>query len=148
MNARKWLNCRLTSLQEKLRAKSHRVSLPVISRLLRKNGYRLHSNVKADEGKCPADRDAQFAYLQKQRQQFLRSGQPIVSVDTKKKELIGNFKNAGQIWCRQGERVNVHDFPSQSEGRAVPYGIYDLTHNRGTVSIGDSAQRNPPKGFS
>lgn len=139
MNARKWLNCRLTSLQEKLRAKSHRVSLPVISRLLRKNGYRLHSNVKADEGKCPADRDAQFAYLQKQRQQFLRSGQPIVSVDTKKKELIGNFKNAGQIWCRQGERVNVHDFPSQSEGRAVPYGIYDLTHNRGTVYVGQSA---------
>ncbi len=81
----------------------------------------------------------QFDYIAQQRQAFADAGLPMVSVDTKKKELIGNFKNAGRSWSQEAEAVNVHDFRQQSLGRAVPYGIYDVTHNRGTVYVGSSA---------
>jgi hypothetical protein len=134
-----WLNVRLRSLRERLSAVGHRVSIPVISRLLRKRDFRLRVNTKQEEGASPAERDAQFVYLQAAREQFSSARQPVVSVDTKKKELIGNFKNAGRAWRKEAQRVNVHDFPSQAEGRAVPYGIYDLLHNQGSVYVGDSA---------
>ena len=139
MNTRKWLNCRLCDLQTRLIAKGHSVSLPVISRLLNKQDYRLRANIKAQEGASPQERDQQFAYLLCQRQQFSEAGQPVLSVDTKKKELVGDFKNNGRIWCQEAQRVNVHDFASQGGGKAVPYGLYDLTHNRGTVYVGQSA---------
>ena len=139
MNEDKWLNCRLQDLQTKLQEAASPVSLPVISRLLKARHYRLRVNHKDEEGVSPVDRDQQFLYLQQQREAFLAQGQPVISVDTKKKELVGNFKNAGRIWCEEAPRVNVHDFPSQGQGKAVPYGIYDVTHNRGTVYVGQSA---------
>ena len=139
MTSAKWLNCRLRDLQTRLRDKAHRASLPTLSRLLKKRAFRLRVNVKTREGTSPAERDVQFVYLQQTRAQFLAAGQPVVSVDTKKKELLGDFKNAGRIWCQQAEAVNVHDFPSDGVGRAVPYGIYDVAHNQATVYVGQSA---------
>ena len=139
MTSAKWLNCRLRDLQAKLLKKAHAVSLPVLSRLLKARDFRLRKNRKEREGTSPAQRDQQFLYLLQQRKDFQTAGQPVLSVDTKKKELVGNFKNPGQVWCQEAPCVNVHDFPSQSEGKAVPYGLYDLTHNRGTVYVGQSA---------
>jgi hypothetical protein len=139
MTSDKWLNCRLRDLQTKLHEKAHQVSLPVISRLLKQRDYRLRVNRKNDEGKSPQERDQQFVYLQQQREAFQADGQPVLSIDTKKKELVGNFKNAGRVWCQEALEVNVHDFPSQGQGKAVPYGLYDLTHNQGSVYVGQSA---------
>ena len=139
MSECKWLNCRLADLEERLDAQGHGVSRPVISRLLQAHDYNLHVNVKEVEGKSHPERDTQFQYIQAQRAHHLAAGNPCLSVDTKKKELIGNFKNAGQSWSTQAERVNVHDFPSDADGRAVPYGIYDQQHNCGTVYVGQSA---------
>jgi len=139
MNADKWLNCRLRDLQARLQEKAHSVSLPVVSRLLRQHDYRLRANLKSHEGKSPQQRDQQFRYLMEQREQFVQAGQPVLSVDTKKKELVGDFKNAGQVWCEAAEIVHVHDFPSQGVGKAVPYGLYDVTYNVGTVYVGQSA---------
>jgi hypothetical protein len=112
MSSDKWLNCRLRDIQARLCALKHSVSLPVLSRLLKNRDYLLRVNVKEHEGAIPADRDAQFVYLLEVRKQHQQAGQPVLSVDTKKKELVGNFKNAGQVWCTSAERVNVHDFPS------------------------------------
>ncbi len=139
MSERKWLNCRLADLEEKLDAHGHGVSCPVISRLLRAHKYDLHVNVKEVEGTPHPDRDSQFRYIQAQRARHLAAGHACLSLDTKKKELIGNFKNTGQSWGTQAERVNVHDFPSDAQGRAVPYGIYDQQHNCGTIYVGQSA---------
>jgi hypothetical protein len=139
MSKRMWLNCRLMDIQEHLDEQGHGVSLPVISRLLKKNDYSLKANVKRLEGKQHPDRDQQFEHIQDQRAEHQAEGQPVISVDTKKKELVGNFKNPGQIWCQVPELVDVHDFPSDAVGRAVPYGIYDLQYNQGTVYVGQSA---------
>ena len=139
MTTTKWLNCRLRDLQAALTSKTHRVSLSVLARLLKKRDYRLRSNVKRWEGKPPLERDRHFVYLHQQRETAQAAGQPVVSVDTKKKERVGDFKNAGQVWCQEAPAVNVHDFPRQGQGKAVPYGLYALTHNRGSVSVGQSA---------
>ena len=109
-------------------------------RLLKQRHYSLKSNRKRLEGGADhPDRDRQFEYIQAQKAVFQAKGGPVLSVDTKKKELIGNFKNAGQTWNQKASEVNVHDFPSQAEGRAVPYGIYEVSHNRGSLLLGDSA---------
>jgi hypothetical protein len=113
--------------------------LPVISRVLKENDYRLQANVKQQEGAAHPDRNRQFDYIHAQRSEHQAHQQPTLSVDTKKKELVGNFKNAGQIWSKTPERVNVHDFPNEALGRAVPYGLYDRQHNCGTVYVGQSA---------
>ena len=84
------------------------------------------------------DRDQQFRYIHRVRQHFLKAGYPVISVDAKNKELIGNFANKGRTWSQEPEQVNAHDFPSDALGRAVPYGIYDITHNQGTVYVGNS----------
>ncbi len=123
MSDEKRLNCRLRDIQQQLKAE-HLVSLPVIGRLLRKRGYRLRANHKELEGAQNPARDQQFRHIQEQRAAHQTEGQPCVSVDTKKKELVGNFKNAGTIWCQEAELVEVHDFRSQAVGRAVPYGVY------------------------
>jgi hypothetical protein len=100
----------------------------------------LHVKAKKAEARAAhADRNAQFAHIAAQRQAFAAAGLPIISVDTKKKALIGNVKNAGQAWSQAAEGVNVHAFPQAALGRAVPYGLYDLLHHRGTVSVGSSA---------
>jgi hypothetical protein len=135
----KWLNCRLRDLQARLAQAGHAVSLPVIRRLLYAAGYRLRANRKQREGAAHPDRAAQFAHIAAERATHLATAQPVVRVDTKKKELIGDFKNAGRTWGTHPEVVNVHDFPTDALGRAVPYGIYDLTRNAGWVMIGESA---------
>ena len=139
MSERKWLNCRLVDVQDRLGEQGHGVSLPVIGRLLKQNDYTLKANVKQTEGKAHPERDQQFEHIHAQRAAHQATGQPVISVDTKKKELVGDFKNPGRIWCQEPERVNVHDFPGDAVGRAVPYGIYDLQHNHGTVYVGQSA---------
>jgi hypothetical protein len=110
-----------------------------MSRLLRKHKYSLKVNVKKEAGADHADRNRQFEYIAAQKKAFLEAGLPVVSVDTKKKELVGNFKNSGQEWCQNPKRVNLHDFAQDAVGRAVPYGIYDVGHNLGFVCVGDSA---------
>lgn len=139
MSSRKWLNCRLADIRTRLVAHGHGVSEPVISRLLKQHDYSLKGNRKVLEGPQKPERDRQFQHIYAERAAHQARGQPALSVDTKKKELIGDFKNAGQVWCRDAETVNVHDFRSQASGRAAPYGIYDLQHNRGTVYVGQSA---------
>jgi hypothetical protein len=139
MGEDKWLNCRLVDIQQRLDALGHRVSKPVISRLLRAHNYRLRANVKQAAGKQHPERDRQFRYIREQRACYLAHNLPVISVDTKKKELIGNFKNAGQSWGQSAEVVDAHDFPHDALGRAVPYGIYDLRFNCGTVYVGQSA---------
>jgi Rhodopirellula transposase DDE domain len=139
MSTRKWLNARLRDIQARLVEVGHAISLPVISRLLKAHDYRLRVSRKDAEGTNSPERDCQFAYIQEQRDWHEQAGQPTVSIDTKKKELVGNFKNAGHVWCRHPEIVNTHDFPGDAEGRAVPYGVYDLQHNQAHVYVGQSA---------
>jgi Rhodopirellula transposase DDE domain len=136
MNEQKWVRDSLRQLRVKL---GGQVSHPTIGRLLRAMGYGLKGNRKQLTGARHPDRDTQFQHLEQQIERFRQAGWPIISVDTKKKELIGNFKNAGQRWCLAAEVVNAHDFEHEALGKAVPYGIYDLQHNRGTVYIGQSA---------
>jgi hypothetical protein len=136
MSEQKWVRDSLRRLQARL---DNEVSHTTIGRLLRVMGYGLKANRKQLTGPRHPDREAQFGYIQEQIKRFRQAGWPIISVDSKKKELIGNFKNAGQHWCQQAELVNEHDFKQDALGRATPYGIYDLQHNQGTVVVGQSA---------
>jgi hypothetical protein len=129
----------LRQLSRRLGEAGHAASPPTVGRLLRDRDYVPRVNSKQEAGADHPDRGEQFRYLEAQKQAFLSAGQPVISVDTKKKELIGNFTNAGQAWSQGAERVNVHDFRQEAVGRAVPYGIYDLRHNRGAVYVGESA---------
>jgi hypothetical protein len=135
----KWVRSSLRQLSRDLGATGHAISPPTVGRLLKERHYSLKANVKKEAGQDHPDRDKQFRYLEEQKQAFLAAGQPVISVDTKKKELIGNFANAGQAWCREAEAVNVHDFRQDALGRGVPYGIYDPRFNRGSVYVGASA---------
>src|SRR4029453_18513189 len=111
-----------------------------VGRLLKKHDYSLQVNAKQKEaGSQHPQRDRQFQYIEAQKQAFRTAGCPILSVDTKKKELIGNFRNAGQAWSQQPLQVNVHDFLADALGPAVPYGLYDLQRNQGAVYVGTSA---------
>ena len=140
MSERKWVRASLRHLSQRLGKAGHPASPPTVRRLLDDQGYRLHANTKQLEaGAAHPDRAQQFQYIAEQRQGFGAAGRPQISVDTKKKELIGRFKNAGRVWSQEAEVVNAHDFRQDALGRAVPYGIYDLTHNRGTVYVGQSA---------
>ena len=105
-------------------------------RLLGKAGFSLRVNVKRFTGPPHPDRDKQFRYLRREREAFQRAGDPVLSVDTKKKELVGEFKNDGRTWRRTAREVNAHDFPQDAQFRAAPYGIYDLTDNCGHVHVG------------
>ncbi len=139
MSDQKWVRSSLRTLSARLRATGHAVSPPTVGRLLKTLDYALHVNAKKLDARSDhPDRDAQFGHITDQRQAFTDVGLPIVSVDTKKKELIGAFKNAGRAWSKEAEVVNVHDFPSDAQGRAVPYGVYDVTRNCGTVYVGSS----------
>ena len=140
MRDRGWVRSSLRRLAARLLARGQVVSPPTVRRLLVGLGFGRHGNAKRLEARAQhPERDIQFAYITAQRQAFQAAGWPIISVDTKKKELVGNFKNAGRPWCRAATAVNVHDFPQDALGRAVPYGIYDVTRNRGTVYVGESA---------
>ena len=138
MGDQKWVRSSLRELSGRLEERGCAASPPTVGRLLKKQDYSLKVNVKKREGSAHPDRNRQFEYLEKQKQAFQKEGWPIISVDTKKKELIGNFKNGGQAWCREPEYVNVHDFPQDASARAVPYGIYEWLHNRGSVYVGTS----------
>lgn len=139
MSRAKWVRNSLHHLRRALEQGGYKVGRMTIRRLLKKQGYSLKANRKEYAGSPHPDRDRQFRYIRRVKRVFQTSGHPIISIDTKKKELIGNFKNPGQAWCRYAEEVNVHDFRHDAVGRAVPYGIYDLTHNEGLVVVGTSA---------
>jgi hypothetical protein len=140
MSAQKWTRRSLRQLSGRLAEAGCAVSHQTVGRLLGGLDYALQVNAKKREaGEGHPDRGAQFDYIAQQRQAFAAAGRPVISVDTKKKELIGNFRNGGRAWGRAPEVVNVHDFLSEAVGRAVPYGIYDVQHNRGTVVVGTSA---------
>ncbi len=131
--------CKSTrQLAETLASAGHRVSHTVVAELLDQAGYSLQAPAKTVEGRQHPDRDAQFRYLNEQVKAFLGAGQPVVSVDAKKKELVGAFKNGGREWQPKGqpERVNVHDFPDPRLGKAIPYGIYDIGRTTGWVNVG------------
>ncbi len=133
-----WTTRSLRNLVSELARKGHTVCPTVVGDLLRGMGYSLQANSKTREGSRHIDRDAQFQYINTQATVFLAANEPVISVDTKKKELVGNFKNNGREWRPKEtpELVNVHDFIDPKLGRAVPYGVYDITNNVGWVSVG------------
>jgi hypothetical protein len=138
--------CKSTQkLAQELQREGHPVCDRTVARLLKAAGYSLQANRKTREGAGHPDRNRQFEYINEQVLSFQRQDQPVVSVDTKKKELVGEFKNPGQEWEPAGQppRVKVHDFPDKQLGKAIPYGVYDLASNEGWVSVGidhDTAQ--------
>jgi len=134
----RWTCKSVRQLAQELQQGSHQVSHQLVSELLHELGYSLQANRKTVEGTEHPDRDAQFEYINRRVRLFLRRGDPVISVDTKKKELVGNFKNGGREWRPQGdpEKVRVHDFVIPELGRAIPYGVYDLGNNSGWVSVG------------
>ena len=125
-------------LANELTQAGHSVSPRTVASLLREDGYSLQANRKTREGGQHPDRNAQFEFLNAQVNRLLKRGQPAISVDTKKKELVGDFKNAGRQWRPQGqpEEVRVHDFQDKTLGKVVPYGVYDILNNQGWVSVG------------
>jgi hypothetical protein len=140
MSALRWTNQSTQSMAEELTRRGHPVSDKTVARCLLEMGYSLQLNRKTKEGRQHPDRDAQFRYINRQEAIFRASGDPLISVDTKKKELVGAFQNKGRTWRPQGQPypVNVHDFPSQAEGKAIPYGTYDVLQNRAVVNVGTS----------
>ena len=130
-----WTDKRLRHISKQLRRLGIRVSPNTVRRLLEELGYGLHANSKSISVSCE-HREQQFDYIAQQKERFLEDRLPIISVDTKKKELVGNFKNAGRLWSDRPRPVNDHDFRSQSQGVANPYGIYDPSLNRGTLFVG------------
>jgi hypothetical protein len=134
----RWTGKSTRELAQALTAQGHSVSDDTVGRLLNQQGYRLQRTAKTLEGARHADRDAQFRYLNEQARTQLAAGQPVVSVDTKKKELVGRFANGGREWQPTGEpeQVNVHDFPDPTLGKAIPYGAYDVGANSGWVGVG------------
>lgn len=135
---RKWKRKSLRQLSKQLEP-AHQVSPHTVGRLLDEQGYSLHVNHKELDERSSPDRNEQFEYIQAQIQAFLDHGWPIISVDTKKRELIGAFRNPGRVWCRQPTPVNIYDFRSQAKGIAIPYGIYDYMRDAGYINVGTSA---------
>ena len=134
----RWTCKSLRQLESELKKQGHIVSHTSIGDLLKNMGYSLQGNRKTLEGSSHPDRNAQFEYINKIAEEAISNGQPVISVDTKKKELVGQYKNGGKEWRPQGdpEKVNVYDFVDKELGRANPYGVYDLANNTGWVSVG------------
>jgi len=134
----RWTCKSVRKLADALNHKGHSVSHSTVAMLLDEMGYSLQANRKTTEGKQHPDRNAQFEYISKRVRSQQRKGQPVISVDTKKKEKVGDFKNGGQEWHAQGhpEKVRVYDFIDKKLGKVAPYGVYDLTKNNGWVSLG------------
>jgi len=145
MSLLKWTAKSTRTIAAELSRRGQPVSAVTVARCLRDMGYSLQANVKTLEGRQHPDRDAQFRHINAQVKAFVRSGDPVVSVDTKKKELVGAFKNAGRRWQPRGEptAVQVHDFPHLGEGKAIAYGTYDVAQDQALVNVGvshDTAQ--------
>jgi hypothetical protein len=138
MSALRWTNKSTQAMAEELTRQGHRVSDKTVARCLRETGYSMQLNQKSREGPQHRNRDRQFRYINRQVASFRKSGDPVLSVDTKKKELVGAFKNGGRTWRPKGDpyRVNVHDFPSMAEGKAIPYGAYEIGEDRAVVNVG------------
>jgi Rhodopirellula transposase DDE domain len=138
MSPLKWTSKSTRTIADELTRAGHPISSVTVGRCLEDMGYTLQANVKTREGPQHPNRDAQFRYLNRQVKAFRRVGDPVISVDTKKKELVGAFKNAGRRWLRQGksDEVTVHDFPHLGQGKAIPYGAYDIARNRAVVNVG------------
>lgn len=134
----KWTNKSLRTLAKEMQTKYHTVSHTKAGDILKNNDYRLQANKKSKEGTDHPDRDAQFQHINQTAKDFIDNRNPVISVDTKKKELVGNYKNNGQIWLPKGKptEVNMHDFPDKKFGKAIPYGIYNVKDNQGYVNIG------------
>jgi hypothetical protein len=133
-----WVRSSCRKLADRLKEKGFSLSRNTIWRILKRMGFSMKTHVRKRRGvnPDPARRDEQFRYIASQRAGFRQEGLPVISVDTKKKELIGNFKNPGKTWCRKPREVNEHDYASQAECLAVPFGIYDVTKNMGYVVVG------------
>jgi Rhodopirellula transposase DDE domain len=137
-NPLRWICKSTRTLAAQLTRRKHPVSHEKVAQLLRDQHYSLQSNRKTEEGSDHPDRDAQFRHISTQVKQALAKGMPVISVDTKKKELLGSYANRGQQWrpAKNPVKVNVHDFPTPDVPRAYPYGIYDLARNTGFVNVG------------
>ncbi len=138
MSPLKWTSKSTRTIAMELTRSGHPVSSVTVGRCLEDMGYTLQANVKTREGKQHPDRDAQFRYLNRQVKNFRRDESPVISVDTKKKELVGAFKNGGRRWLPKGkaDEVTVHDFPHLGEGKAIPYGAYNIARDRAVVNVG------------
>lgn len=137
MTPLRWTSKSLRTLAKELRSQGHDVSDTLVQRLLHEAGYSLQANAKMVEGKQHPDRDGQFRHIHDTVAEFARGGDPVISIDCKKKELVGQYKNAGAQWRPRGDpqRVDVHDFIGE-QGKAIPYGVYDLTANTGWITVG------------
>ncbi len=134
----KWTHRSLRKIHKALRRQGIKLALATIARLLRRRHFALRTNRKRVAGIRDLDRDRQFRYLTRLRRLYITLGLPVISVDTKKKELVGNFKNPGRCWRRRARDVLDHDFPSWASGRAIPVGVYDLSYQDGYVLVGTS----------
>lgn len=134
----RWTCKSVRNLADELKRQGHKISYPVVAELLHELGYSLQSNRKTKEGSTHPDRNQQFEYINARVERAIAGKQPVISVDTKKKELVGDFKNPGAVWRPKGEpeKVRVHDFAIPELGRVAPYGVYDLAANSGWVSVG------------
>jgi hypothetical protein len=133
-----WTTLSTYTIAEELTKQGHPVSPRTVAGMLKADDYRLQSNRKTKEGNQHPDRNEQFEYINRQSLKFMGKGEPVVSVDTKKKELVGNFANKGREWRPKGKplEVLVHDFMDKELGKAIPYGVYDVKENEGWVSVG------------
>ncbi len=138
MSELRWTSKSTRTMAAELTRLGHPVSWVTVARCLDEMGYSLQANRKSKEGRQHADRDAQFRYLNRQVKALVRTGDPVISVDAKKKEMVGPFKNGGRTWRPKGkpQKVNTKDFPSLAEGKALPYGVYDTGQNRAVVNVG------------
>jgi len=133
-----WTSKSLRKISAELKEKGYTISYRVIGEILKSEGFSLQANKKTDEWKTHPDRNEQFLHIHQKVKSFQKGGDPVISIDAKKKELIGNFKNNGKEWHPKGqpEETKVYDFPSDAEGKVTPYGVYDITNNKGWVSVG------------
>ena len=140
MSLLRWTSKSTRTIAQELATRGHRIDAVTVGRCLNDLGYSLQANVKTKEGPQHAARDKQFRYINRLVKGYIKTGDPVISVDTKKKELVGEFRNAGRTWRLRGKpvEVNVHDFPQLGRGKAVPYGAYDIARNRAVVNVGVS----------
>lgn len=138
MSLLKWTSKSTRAIADELTRLGRPVSWVTVARCLREMGYSLQANVKTKEGPRHPNRDAQFRYINAEVKRFLRRGDPVISVDTKKKELVGAFRNAGRVWrpAGQPQKVLAYDFPQLAQGKAIPYGAYDVAQDRAVVNVG------------
>jgi len=140
MSLLKWTSKSTYKIRDQLKRMGYSISEDTVGRRLKEMGYSLQANVKTWEGVSHKNRDSQFQYINNLAKKYVNEGNPVISVDAKKREIIGNFKNAGKKWRPKGspKEVNVYDYPSLSEGKAIPYGTYDIQRNKGMVNVGIS----------